>query len=74
MTWFAIFSDVPLSKLLHISDSRSHDILTYRAGPPPAAPPRSSSVFTGGGHTLGSDEVESSYIPDTATEGIKALP
>lgn len=34
-----------------------------RAGPPPEAPARSSNVFTGGGHTLGSDEVESSYIP-----------
>jgi len=37
-----------------------------QAGPPPVAPSR-SSTFTGGGHTLGSDEVESSYIPD-ATE------
>ncbi|KAF8804185.1 SEP-domain-containing protein [Phlegmacium glaucopus] len=42
-----------------------------QAGPPPEAPPRSSSAFTGGGHTLGSDEVESSYIPDTTSEGIE---
>ncbi|KAF9808997.1 hypothetical protein IEO21_07652 [Rhodonia placenta] len=36
------------------------------AGPPP--PPAEGSargtVFTGGGHTLGSDEVDSQYIPD----------
>lgn len=34
-----------------------------RAGPAPVAQARSSSAFTGGGHTLGSDDVESSYIP-----------
>jgi len=38
------------------------------AGPPPAAPERSSHVFSGGGHTLGSDEVESTYIPDPNAE------
>ena len=27
-------------------------------------PTRSSGAFAGGGHTLGSDEVDSSYIPD----------
>ncbi|KZT00093.1 SEP-domain-containing protein [Laetiporus sulphureus 93-53] len=36
------------------------------AGPPPGPPTTAahSSTFTGGGHTLGSDEVESQYIPD----------
>lgn len=34
----------------------------YRAGPPPA--PSGSGVFSGGGHTLGSEDVESSFIPD----------
>ncbi|GBE88893.1 UBX domain-containing protein [Sparassis crispa] len=37
------------------------------AGPPPeveSGPHVHSSVFTGGGHTLGSDEVESVYVPD----------
>ena len=33
----------------------------------------SSSAFTGGGHTLGSDDVESSYIPDS-TEDAEGSP
>ncbi|KAE9397924.1 SEP-domain-containing protein [Gymnopus androsaceus JB14] len=38
-------------------------------GPPPTAE-AVSRTFTGGGHRLGSDEVESSYIPDpSAPEG-----
>jgi len=38
------------------------------AGPPPTAE-GGSRTFTGGGHRLGSDEVDSSYIPDpTATD------
>ncbi|KAF8152265.1 hypothetical protein B0H34DRAFT_724522 [Crassisporium funariophilum] len=41
-----------------------------QAGAPEAAPARPSGAFGGGGHTLGSDEVESSYIPDpTADDG-----
>lgn len=32
--------------------------------PDPNAEPAHSSAFTGGGHTLGSDDVQSSYIPD----------
>ncbi|CAA7269410.1 unnamed protein product [Cyclocybe aegerita] len=38
-----------------------------QAGPPPAAETR-PGVFSGGGHTLGSDEVESTYIPDPNAE------
>jgi len=35
------------------------------AGPPPeVSGPSRSSAFRGGGHTLGSDEVDSQYIPD----------
>jgi UBX domain-containing protein 1 len=34
------------------------------AGPPSDAAQQGSSAFSGGGHRLGSDEVESSYIPD----------
>ncbi|KAL1756914.1 hypothetical protein FB107DRAFT_260497 [Schizophyllum commune] len=35
------------------------------AGPPPAPEEHSrSSAFFGGGHTLGSDEVESTFVPD----------
>ncbi len=39
-----------------------------RAGPPPAA---ASTTFRGGGHRLGSDEVESQYVadPDADDEG-----
>ncbi|KAG8853057.1 hypothetical protein FRB96_008435 [Tulasnella sp. 330] len=46
------------------------DILRKAAagGPPPepagSAGPSTGSVFTGGGHVLGSDEVDSAYIPD----------
>ncbi|KAF8063475.1 hypothetical protein FPV67DRAFT_246408 [Lyophyllum atratum] len=32
------------------------------AGPPPVA--TTSSIFSGGGHTLGAEDVESTYIPD----------
>ncbi|KAF8953673.1 hypothetical protein BDZ97DRAFT_1871242 [Flammula alnicola] len=39
-----------------------------QAGPPVETPARPSGAFTGGGHTLGSDEVESSYIPDPSAE------
>lgn len=46
----------------------NYSLAIYRAGPPPGAPPSGPtggpSFFTGGGHTLGSDEVESTYIPD----------
>ncbi|THV02582.1 SEP-domain-containing protein [Dendrothele bispora CBS 962.96] len=36
-----------------------------RAGPPPTRQQQSGPrMFMGGGHTLGSDEVESTYIPD----------
>ncbi|KDR72801.1 hypothetical protein GALMADRAFT_252068 [Galerina marginata CBS 339.88] len=38
-----------------------------QAGPAPEAPSRPSAFF-GGGHTLGSDEVDSSYIPDPSAE------
>ncbi|KAJ7769384.1 hypothetical protein B0H16DRAFT_1517701 [Mycena metata] len=43
---------------------------TEQPGEPPPATPLSpsasqSSAFPGGGHILGSDEVPSSYIPDT---------
>ncbi|KAI0919984.1 hypothetical protein AcV5_001914 [Taiwanofungus camphoratus] len=36
------------------------------AGPPPGSPsgPTRSLAFSGGGHTLGSDEVDSAYVPD----------
>lgn len=59
---YVIIMTIRLS-LVHVSLSR-------RAGPAVEAPARSSGAFSGGGHTLGSDEVESSYIPDaTAEEG-----
>jgi len=38
------------------------------AGPPPTVTAAVSTVFRGGGHTLGSDEVESTYIPDPNAE------
>jgi hypothetical protein len=42
--------------------------VVHRAGPPPGAiPPGPMSrpaFFSGGGHTLGSDEVDSTFIPD----------
>ncbi|KAJ3509105.1 hypothetical protein NLJ89_g5394 [Agrocybe chaxingu] len=38
-----------------------------QAGPPSASTAR-HGVFSGGGHTLGSDEVESTYIPDPNAE------
>lgn len=45
-----------------------NDPSTRRAGPPPGAlpsgPDSQPAFFSGGGHTLGSDEVESTYIPD----------
>lgn len=31
-------------------------------------PTRRSGAFSGGGHTLGSDEVDSSFIPDPSAE------
>lgn len=46
-----------------LSDSRVSNS-TFRAGPPSGPPQPRSSAFTGGGHTLGSDEVESTFIPD----------
>ncbi|KAF9478749.1 SEP-domain-containing protein [Pholiota conissans] len=39
-----------------------------QAGPAVEAPVRHGGAFTGGGHTLGSDEVESSFIPDPSAE------
>jgi len=39
-----------------------------QAGPPPADSSVTSTAFRGGGHTLGSDEVESTYIPDPDAE------
>jgi UBX domain-containing protein 1 len=42
--------------------------LICSAGPAPASAPGQASArpefFSGGGHTLGSDDVESSFIPD----------
>ncbi|KAI0739869.1 ubiquitin-related domain-containing protein [Daedaleopsis nitida] len=41
------------------------------AGPPPStmgAPAPTSRTFFGGGHTLGSDEVESTFIPDPTVQ------
>ena len=54
----------PLSSL-----SLSPTSLHNRAGPPPepaggAPGARRPGFFSGGGHTLGSDEVESTFIPD----------
>ena len=43
--------------------------LVFRGGVAPAAPARPTAFF-GSGHTLGSDEVESTFIPDpTAGDG-----
>ncbi|KAF8174551.1 hypothetical protein BJ912DRAFT_989807 [Pholiota molesta] len=39
-----------------------------QAGPAVEAPVRRGGAFVGGGHTLGSDEVESSFIPDPTAE------
>jgi hypothetical protein len=39
----------------------------FRAGPPPAE--SAKTAFRGGGHTLGSDEVESTYVPGPDGEG-----
>jgi len=42
-------------------------LMLIRAGPPPGPSGSAlagSSFFSGGGHTLGSDDVESTYIPD----------
>ncbi|KAF9555715.1 SEP-domain-containing protein [Agrocybe pediades] len=38
------------------------------AGPAPEEPARRPGAFFGGGHTLGSEDVESSYIPDPTAE------
>ncbi len=43
-------------------------IVCSRAGPPPTAQDQTSTPFRGGGHTLGSDEVESTFIPDPNAE------
>lgn len=39
---------------------------SFRAGPPQPEPdvPSTSRIFGGGGHTLGSEDVESQFIPD----------
>jgi len=39
-----------------------------QAGPAPEAPSSRPAAFFGGGHTLGSDDVDSSYIPDPSAE------
>ncbi|KJA16623.1 hypothetical protein HYPSUDRAFT_193049 [Hypholoma sublateritium FD-334 SS-4] len=39
-----------------------------QAGPALETPTRRSGAFSGGGHTLGSDEVDSSFIPDPSAE------
>ncbi len=41
-------------------------MVEHRAGPalPPATGSSRAGAFAGGGHTLGSDDIESSYIPD----------
>ena len=54
---------------LHVAwaSDRHLNIHRRRAGPPvpqPGADARRSHVFSGGGHTLGSDEVDSEFIPD----------
>lgn len=43
---------------------------TPRAGPAANNTPR--SVFTGGGYTLGSDDMESTYIPDPDAQGLSS--
>jgi len=35
-----------------------------------APPPATSSVFSGSGHTLGSDDVPSSFVPDSNARGM----
>ncbi|PPQ70341.1 hypothetical protein CVT24_013002 [Panaeolus cyanescens] len=39
-----------------------------QAGPPPEAPTRPSGAFSGSGHTLGSDEVESSFVAGAGSD------
>lgn len=52
-----------------VSLSRS-TLTLHRAGPPtePGASAPRARTFVGGGHILGSDEVESSYVPDPNVE------
>ncbi len=40
----------------------------YRARPAVEAPTRRSGAFSGSGHTLGSDEVDSAFVPDPNAE------
>ena len=40
----------------------------FRAGPAVEAPTRRGGAFSGGGHTLGSDEVDSAFVPDPNAE------
>lgn len=42
-----------------------------RAGP--AANNTPHSMFSGGGHTLGSDDMESTYVPDPDAQGLAFL-
>lgn len=45
-----------------------------RAGPPREPSPRQSNVFSGGGHVLGGEDVESRYVPDpTARKSFSRL-
>ena len=70
-TWSGISSGVRHSKnKLMISDCSYLICTRCRAGPAPVTQSRRAGAFAGGGHTLGSDEVESSFIPDpSAPEG-----
>ncbi|KAJ3488583.1 hypothetical protein NLI96_g2731 [Meripilus lineatus] len=44
------------------------------SGPPTGPAPPRSTAFSGGGHTLGSDEVESTYVPDPNAQELDEVP
>ncbi len=48
------------------------NIVSCRAGPAPIPAQTSSrsTAFVGGGHRLGSDEVESTYVPDPSLPSV----
>lgn len=68
-TWYAICS-VELPSTSFGQKLSAFLIRRDRAGPPPVAmgSEHRANVFTGGGHTLGSDEVPSTFIPDPDAE------
>ena len=48
--------------------------ILLRSGPPTGPVTPRSTAFSGGGHTLGSDEVESTYVPDPNAQEVDEVP